>query len=407
MYFFFLVPFPINRSNKTHFNPVINTDKFYSHILHNSYNQVSIFLDKCKTYDSLINGKCILTTNTSETISSAYPLYALFNNRSLQFHPENQIHSIRKLDYFEPGYIADRVINPLISSYVLSGQEKFIKAAEAVGLYLISLYSSILPPPFLSPINLKINRKTVFIDEVSPFIVSLASLYYHTKNKLFTAPIEKFERSVKSYKLSSEYDYNSGKPISNQNPPLSLFSDLYRIAKITSNNRLLSIIRTQFPQIKLEKPLEYYRNNSVIIEDIGMCRGIPFLQQNDPSFQALKQACLNEHGTVVRIRSNSEYGSYPLDPSFSFNSELIEAFWSLGEISLAKKLITSAIFNSMQPNGIITGMTNVTQASPTSDGRMWPEMFSRWFLGGILINSAVSFDEIVLSEGGHILKYQK
>jgi len=52
----------------------------------------------------------------------------------------------------------------------------------------------------------------------------------------------------------------------------------------------------------------------------------------------------------------------------------------------------------------ITGMSNATVDGRMSDNFVHPEMFSRWIFNGALIDAGVDFDDLVLSEGGHILK---
>jgi hypothetical protein len=102
------------------------------------------------------------------------------------------------------------------------------------------------------------------------------------------------------------------------------------------------------------------------------------------------------------LNGASEFGTFDLETGFAFEGELLELFWRAGEIQKARSMIVDSLA-VCKFEGAITGMANATVDGRVTDNYVHPELFSRWIFNGALIEAGVSFSDLVISEGGHIL----
>jgi hypothetical protein len=130
---------------------------------------------------------------------------------------------------------------------------------------------------------------------------------------------------------------------------------------------------------------------------------------NSDKYNILFKKCqtLVKHQTFpTRLRGSSEFGDYDLQTGFAFEGEMIEMFWKRLERGKAKNLISNTL-RECQFGSAVTGIRNATIEGKRSDNRMHPELFSRFLFNGVLIEAGINFNDIVLSQGGHLLKLKQ
>jgi hypothetical protein len=152
--------------------------------------------------------------------------------------------------------------------------------------------------------------------------------------------------------------------------------------------------------------LKYYDVNDVYVYSIQPCSVGAYLPKNHRLFPILVKKCaglVKRHPLPSRLNGASEFGTYDLETGFAFEGELLELLWRAGEIEKARIMIVDSL-KECTIEGAVTGMANATIDGKRSDNFLHPEFFSRWIFNGGLMEMGVNFDDLVLSEGGHILK---
>jgi hypothetical protein len=316
----------------------------------------------------------------------------------------------------EVGYIADYVIAPLISAYLVSDSQKYLDLAVVVGEEILTLYNESLFAPFIGSDIGQFGVKEVMAESISSLYPVLASLAHYTRKNKFMKPVKKFlsvvEKSITKNQIPNRYSLKgSYKGIHSAvlDIPWRVYADIERIGKILPDlktDMFLDLVPAYLPEAHPLKSTFVRDLNEVHVFSIHPCSAGAYLPAEHAVFQTLVKKCANlvkRNPLPSRMNGASEFGTYDLDPGFAFEGELLELFWRVGEVQKARSMILDSLTVCTVGNAV-TGMINATVDGRLTDNYVHPELFSRWIFNGALMDAGVPFDQLVISEGGHILK---
>jgi hypothetical protein len=195
------------------------------------------------------------------------------------------------------------------------------------------------------------------------------------------------------------------------NVPRRVYADRARIGKILPRFRLmaatlLGLVPAFLPESNPLKSTFVRDINEIHMYSIQPCSVGAYLPTDHPIFPTLLKKCSNliKHNPLPSRRHGaSEFGNFDLEAGFAFEGELLELFWRVGKLQKARSMILDSLA-ACRVGRAVTGMANATLDGRMSDNYVHPELFSRWIFNGALMDAGISFDDLVLSEGGHILK---
>jgi hypothetical protein len=269
------------------------------------------------------------------------------------------------------------------------------------------------PAPFAGKVSGDFGRTDVFLESVSAVFPVLAALGYHTQDGAFSGPVKKFVRFVRKNvhkkQLPSRYELGeSGRGIVEDklDIPFRVYSDLWRIQQILPEIETSDLVRLVVPYLDAKNPLMVFSVAEVFTFSIEACRVALFLKAEEALHDAIIKKCTNlikQSTFPTRLKGSAEFGDFGLQTGFAFEGELIELFWKVNDQARAKSMIRNTL-RECQFGSAITGIRNTTVDGKRSDTVMHPELFSRWLFNGVLMEAGIPFEDVVLSEAGHLLK---
>ncbi|OHT06985.1 hypothetical protein TRFO_24870 [Tritrichomonas foetus] len=380
--------------------------------------QFKHYLKTCGSSDVIrpLSSNCRNYTFFSETKLSYLALNQLFQDDydlSLQIDSKLLKNIFQQNKTIELGRIADNVINPLISAYFVSHKNSFLEKALLITNEILSTYNGPIPPPYInSGKKQHFGENEVFIDDVSSIFPTLTSLYYITHDNAYLNHVKAFvnhiRKSIQDNIVPIKFSLDNYKPVSTSKHdfPFRLFADLHRISRILPSITTSDITKIGSHSLHKENPLTIYDENYVKVISIEPCWYAVILQSDDPLYSTLVKKCKNlvkRKCPPSRMNGNSEFGSYDLLTQFEFEGELLELYWKNELLAEYKKMINNVI-DETKNKGFITGIRNSTKEGKRSDDFLHPQFFSRYILNSILVESGIKYEDVVLSDGGHILK---
>jgi hypothetical protein len=397
----------------SHFN--IPESEFINSLRSVLLEQYALYATRCNGSDIFRPGatpECKNTTFTSELSLASLPAFSLLDSRSAP-PVFAAVPTFTNRKGVEIGRIADYVIAPLISTYLVSNSDVYLKHAVEIGSELVQIIGRSLPKPFVGHDKGEFGFNEVFVESVSSIYPVLASLAYHTRDKKFSDPIRRFVQFLgkqqKKHQLPAKYRFNESNKGVHENPldiPFRVYSDLSRINRILPDVDTKDLLKLVKGFLLDKNPLTVFDVAEVYVYSIEPCSVLAYLSKDSGKYSALFKKCqtLVKHQTFpTRLRGSSEFGDYDLQTGFTFEGEMIEMFWRKFEMEKAKNLISNTL-RECQFGSAVTGIRNTTIEGKRSDNRMHPEMFSRFLFNGVLIEAGINFNDIVLSHGGHLLK---
>jgi hypothetical protein len=313
----------------------------------------------------------------------------------------------------EIGRIADYVIAPLISAYLVSDSPKYLSLAKQIGEEMLTFYNESLFAPFIGVPTGQFGTRDVLLDSISSVYPVLASLTHYTNDTKFTPPIKKFLElmniSVTKNQIPNKYSLKrpyKGTHSAVLDVPWRVYADIARVRKILPKLKTGPLLNLVFYHLPESNPLKYYDVNEVYLYSIQPCSVGAYIATDHKIFPQLLKKCLNlvkRNPLPSRLNGASEFGTYDLETGFAFEGELLELFWRVGERQVARTMILDSL-KACRIGPAVTGMANATVEGRMTDDFIHPELFSRWVFNGALMEAGVPFDSLVLSEGGHILK---
>jgi hypothetical protein len=313
----------------------------------------------------------------------------------------------------EVGRVADYVIAPLISAFLVSGMRVYLNQASRIGDELLRLYGGGLLRPFIGVEVGQFGSADVMLDSISSVYPVFAALAVHTQNGAYIGPVQTFldrvNQSIWNHQIANRYELgesNKGKHSAMMDVPWKIYADIARIRRILPSVRTDHVLSLISGYLSPSNPVKYYDRDGLFMYSVHPCSAGAWLPQGHGSFPAILKKCGNlvkRNPLPSRLNGASECGTGDLETGFAFEGELIELFWRTGQTEKAEKMIGDAI-RECRFGDAITGMMNATAEGRDSDNFIHPELFSRWVFNGALIAAEVPFEELVLSEGGHILK---
>jgi hypothetical protein len=295
----------------------------------------------------------------------------------------------------------------------VSGESKYIELAKRVGEEMLSISDTPLFPPFLAVETGQFGTRDVLLDSISSVYPVYAALSVYTNESKFVRPIKKFlevmNQSITKYQIPNKYSLKNpfkGKHSAILDVPWRIYADIARVRRILPKLKTEPLLNLVLPFLSESNPLKFYDVDDVYVYSIQACGVGAYLPPDHRLFQALFKKCKNlikRNPLPSRLNGASEYGTYDLETGFAFEGELLELFWRTGEVQAAREMITDSI-RVCTIDGAVTGMANATLEGRASDNFLHPELFSRWIFNGALMDAGVKFDDLVLSEGGYILK---
>jgi hypothetical protein len=378
--------------------------------------QFALYSTSCSNSDWIrpLTNECRNYTFATETALSALAAFHLVNQTTLPIF--DTVPTLSERVGAEVGRVADYVIAPLISAHIVTQSPKYLEMAKKIGEDLLSFCNKSLFRPFIGVDVGQFGTRDVFMDSISSIYPVLASLHDLTRDKKFIGPIKKFlsimNKSVKKNQIPNKYSLKgdqAGQHSAVLDIPWRIYSDIARIRKILPKAKTEPLLNLVLPFLNEANPIKVYDVEDVFVFSIQPCSTGAYLPPDHKILPKLLKKC----GNLVRrnplpSRSNgaSEFGTYDLETGFAFEGELIELFWRHGDVEKAKKIIIDSL-PVCRFGRAITGMSNATTDGRMSDNFLHPELFSRWIFNGALMELGVDFDDVVLSEGGHILKAGK
>jgi hypothetical protein len=313
----------------------------------------------------------------------------------------------------EIGRVADYVVAPLISAYLVSDSPAYLALAQQIGEELLGLYNNSLFAPFIGVETGQFGTRDVLMESISSIYPVFASLALYTNNTKFTRPVKKFidvlNMSVTKNQIPNKYSLKGtfkGTHSAVLDVPWRIYSDIARIRKILPQLKTTPLLNLIYYHLSESNPLKYYDVNEVYLYSIQPCSVGAYLPTDHKIFPILLKKCLNlvkRNPLPSRLNGASEFGTYDLETGFAFEGELLELFWRAGEHQTARSMILDSL-KVCRIGSAVTGMVNATVEGRMTDNFIHPELFSRWVFNGALMDAGVRFDDLVLSEGGHILK---
>ena len=370
--------------------------------------QYDDFISACKGSDIFRpkTKKCINKTNTNETELSSLALMMLLTQQK----DNSDVHNIKSIlesnSFIETGYVADNIIAPLMSAFIVSGNENYLKEAKSIGEMMLDAFET-SPFPFTYIVKgtgmLTNQQKYPFFNEISSLIPVFASLFYHTKEKRFINYINKFLKEVEASFAKNGVSLQLMTKDDTKIFPVKFFDDVQRSMKISKNVKGENVMRYFDSHIKHMDSLDIKTNNFVNIKLIEYCSPL-LISRNEKLIEKCESFTKGEN-LPLRMKGKSEYQTHKYQASFAFEGELLELYWKTGEKEKFMELINNGLYDNEFDNHV-TGVINVTVPG-TTDDYMHATMFSRWGLSAILHDSEIPFESIVFSRNGHILKYEK
>lgn len=386
---------------------------FTKEIIKEALNQYNFYHEACAGSDYLRpkTNKCVNKTGIAETQYAALPVFSIISPKHQAIESLPDIKPISDYTGCEIGRIAENLISPLISTYIITRKQKYIKKAAILGTQLLDMMN--LPPyPFIGSKTGYFHKSSVFIESVSDIFPILASLAYYTNDESYIKPINQFingiKKSKKNEKILYSFDKFKGVKTDENDFSFSLLHDLSRVSNILENIDTYDIIKTIIPQLNKGNPLMVANISNVQMYSIESCQLLTMLDTDEGIYKNLAKKCkdsLRNNNIPLRLRGSSEFGDYSLNTNFQFEGEMIEMFWKNGKYDDAKKYIKK-VLRECKFDDYITGMRNTTLSTKYSDDILHPRYFSRWVLSSILIDANIPFENCVFSESGFILKYK-
>jgi hypothetical protein len=315
----------------------------------------------------------------------------------------------------EIGRIADYVIAPLISSYIVTQNRVYLDIAVRIGDRLLESYNGSLFSPFFGTNMGQFGTREVFIESISSVYPALAALAFHTHEKRFSKPIKKFlavlKGSITKNQLPTKYSLKNGKGIHSAvlDIPFRLYSDISRIQRILPELPTADLLKLVLAFLPEANPLKVTFRPTELQEvftySVQPCSVGAYIARSHPIYDPLVKKCENlvkRNSIPSRLNGASEFGAYDLETGFAFEGELFEFFWRNGGQDRIEPFITKSL-KDCRFGEAVTGLVNATFDGRQSDNWMHPELFSRWIFNGLLVAAGVQFEDVTLSEGGHLL----
>jgi hypothetical protein len=296
---------------------------------------------------------------------------------------------------------------------MITKHKHYLEKAVAIGSELLTLVDSALPLPYIGLQHGQFDQDEVFIDSISSIYPVFASLALHSNDQRFLTPIRHFldflHDSISEKQIPSKYSLTepqAGIHTDLLDIPFRVYSDIARIHKILPDIDTKGLLHLPPAFLNRDSPLTIFGVNEVFVYSVEACSVGSYIHQDHPVYSNLVKKCdslLKNTNWPRRLSGSSEFGNYDLQTGFAFEGELIELFWRESRLERARSFILNSL-SECRFGSAITGIRNTTSQGKRSDNWMHPELFSRWILNGALIESGIKFEDVTLSEGGHILQ---
>jgi hypothetical protein len=198
----------------------------------------------------------------------------------------------------EIGRIADHVIAPLISAYVVSGARKYLRHARRIGEELLTVYNSSLFRPFIGVLNGQFDEREVLLDSISSLYPVFAALAFHTNDKRFIPPIRTFldalNRSIENQQIANRYSLNGSNKGTHRitmDVPWRIYADIARIRRILPSIRTDHLLNLVAGFLSPSNPVKYYDVDGMILYSIHPCSVGSYLPEEHSSFAAVVKKC--------------------------------------------------------------------------------------------------------------------
>lgn len=391
-------------------------NEFISHLRSVLIEQYNLFQKNCPASD-VWRPKTRLCKNITLTSETSLASLASFLLLDKEHKPDifQQVPSFAGRTGLEIGHIADYVIAPLISAYHVSHVTSYLDKAVAIGNELLQFFKETLPHPFIGYQEGHFGKQEIFIDSVSSIYPVFAALKDLTDDGAFLTPIRKFldilKKSIHKNQIPTKYKLRGdfrGSHSAVLDIPFRVYADVARVGRILPDLRLDvdDLLDLVFPLLTKSNPVMVYNVTDIFVYNIDACTVGGYISRNHQLYSQISKKCRSLIKRVPlpkRITGQSEFGPIEFHSGFAFEGELLEVMWRDGKIDKAREFINTGLTETRFDN-VITGMLNRTTGYKRSDNVMHPELYSRWLLNAVLIESNISYDSVVLSDKGNILK---